>query len=53
MRFLVTMLIEVDEGGNLLSTTPKYYSDDVVELLQDQLRDVDDMQVLEIQAEQE
>jgi hypothetical protein len=43
MKFTVRIELEVDEDGNILSTTPQQHEEDVKELFQDLLYDVDDV----------
>jgi len=45
MRFTIRIELNVEEDGNILSTTPQQHEEDIKELFQDLLYDVDDVTV--------
>ncbi len=52
MKFSVTIEIDVDEGGNILSASESNHNFDVEDTLRILLRDLDDVRVLDIEAKQ-
>ena len=50
MRFTVRIELKVDEDGNILSTTPSQYEEDIKELFSDLLYDVDDVTLTSIEV---
>lgn len=48
MKFAVRVELNVEEDGNILSTTPSQYEEDIKELFSDLLYDVDDVKLINI-----
>lgn len=50
MKFSVTIEIEVEERGHILSSSPKDHTEDIADFFNDMLYDVDDLTVTEIEV---